>query len=79
MEDIKLSNRKFAIGRNLNGVETSVAVWADGNHEGTGRGFFIEFVCTPFGMRPFNPPTGEYFGGTYTLKQVRKLVPHLAP
>ena len=80
MTTTSLQGRMFAIGRNITGIKTSVAVWAEGDHEGTGRGAWIEWGYNPnSGLHPFNPPIGEWFEGTYTLEEVRELCPGLAP
>ena len=68
-----LENRLFAVGENSNGSPTAVAVWAE-------RGDYLEWGYNPnSGIRPFNPQTGEFFEGKYTLAEVQKRCPHLAP
>lgn len=75
-----MNKRLFAVGRNINGEETSVGIWPEGTNKGDYCGPFVEFRFNPVsGVHPFTPRVGEHFSGVYTLKQVRELVPHLAP
>ena len=65
----------FAIGRNITGIKTSVAVWAEGDHEGTGRGAWIVGIQPEFRAASIQPPIGGMVRGYVHARRGSRVVP----
>ena len=73
------ANRIFAVGKNINGAITGIAIWCDQPGTSIGNGAWCEYsINIHSGIHRFDQAVGESFGDALTWEELKQQFPQYA-